>query len=393
MSRSLGQVILALLLIAGGFLVGQASPRQLMDGAGTAAFTPGVPGADVQLAQSQAPAQGGGRPAPVIRPELAAEERATISLFERASPSVVYITSLAQRQDYFSMNVQQIPQGSGSGFIWDRQGHVVTNYHVIQGASAAQVTLSDQSTWDAELVGYAEEKDLAVLRIRAPQDRLRPLPLGNSDNLRVGQGVFAIGNPFGLDQTLTTGIVSALGREIQSVRGTPIRDVVQTDAAINPGNSGGPLLDSAGRLIGVNTAIYSPSGAYAGIGFAIPEHSVRWVVPDLIRYGRVNRPTLGVQLANDAAVRQLGLEGALIMEVTRGSGAERAGLRSTRRGRGRSIELGDVIQSIDGKPIESSGDLILALEERKAGDVVRVGILRDGRRQEVQVRLDAQPQR
>jgi S1-C subfamily serine protease len=200
--------------------------------------------------------------------------------------------------------------------------------------------------------------------------------------------VFAIGNPFGLDQTLTTGVVSAVGREIQSVGGVPIRDVVQTDAAINPGNSGGPLLDSAGRLIGVNTAIYSPSGAYAGIGFAIPEHAVRWVVPDLIRYGRVNRPTIGVELAPEQWNRQLEIEGAVIMNVVEGSGADRAGLRGIQQGRGRRIELGDVIQSVDGKPVTSSGDLILALEERKAGDVVRVGILRDGRRQEVQVRLD-----
>ncbi|HYN21859.1 MAG TPA: trypsin-like peptidase domain-containing protein, partial [Thermoanaerobaculia bacterium] len=285
--------------------------------------------------------------------------------------------------------VQEIPQGSGSGFIWDRQGHVVTNFHVIQNASGAQVTLADQSTWDAELVGGAPEKDLAVLRIKAPQARLRPLPLGSSDDLRVGQSVFAIGNPFGLDQTLTTGIVSALGREIQSVAGVPIRDVVQTDAAINPGNSGGPLLDSAGRLIGVNTAIFSPSGAYAGIGFAIPEHSVRWVVPDLIRYGRVNRPTLGIQPAPDAWNRQLGIEGALILNVTPGSGADEAGLRGTRQSRGRRIELGDILQSIDGKPVKDSGDLLLILEEKKAGDVVRVGILRGDRKLEVRVRLSA----
>ena len=228
-----------------------------------------------------------------------------------------------------------------------------------------------------------------MLRIKAPQDRLRPLPLGSSDSLRVGQSVFAIGNPFGLDQTLTTGIVSALGREIQSVAGVPIRDVIQTDAAINPGNSGGPLLDSAGRLIGVNTAIFSPSGAYAGIGFAIPEHSVRSVVPDLIRYGRVNRPTLGIEPAPDAWNRQLGVEGTLILSVTPGSGADEAGLLGTRQSRGRRIELGDIIQSIDGKPVKSSGDLLLILEEKKAGDVVRVGILRGDRKQEVRVRLSA----
>ena len=380
---SFSRVLLAAAIAGLGFLAGISCPRIPEEGA--VALDQATPGGAVRPAA----AQGQGRPAPVPRPELAEEERATISLFERASPSVVYVTSLARQRDFFSMNVQEIPQGSGSGFIWDRQGHVVTNFHVIQGGSNWQVTLSDQSNWDAEVVGYAPEKDLAVLRIKAPQNRLPPLPLGNSDNLRVGQAVFAIGNPFGLDQTLTTGVVSALGREIQSVAGTPIRDVVQTDAAINPGNSGGPLLDSAGRLIGVNTAIYSPSGAYAGIGFAIPEHAVRWVVPDLIRYGRVNRPTLGVELAPESWNQQLGIEGAVIARVFEGSGADRAGLRGVQQGRGRRVELGDVIQSVDGKPVTSTGDLLLVLEQKKAGDVVRVGILRDGRKQAVQVRLDA----
>jgi S1-C subfamily serine protease len=377
---SFSRVLLAAVIAGLGFLAGISCPQIPDDGTALAQN-----GEAVQPAAAQQ-----GRPAAVPRPELAQEERATIALFERASPSVVYVTSLARQRDFFSMNVQEIPQGSGSGFIWDRQGHVVTNFHVIQGGSNWQVTLSDQSNWDAEVVGYAPEKDLAVLRIRPPQNRLTPLPLGNSDNLRVGQAVFAIGNPFGLDQTLTTGVVSALGREIQSVGGVPIRDVVQTDAAINPGNSGGPLLDSAGRLIGVNTAIYSPSGAYAGIGFAIPEHAVRWVVPDLIRYGRVNRPTLGVELAPEQWNRQLGVEGAVIVRVEPGSGADRAGLRPLQQSR-RQVVLGDVIQSVDGKPVTSVGDLLLALEERKAGDVVRVGILRDGRKQEVQVRLDPAP--
>ena len=383
--NSLNRVLPAAAIAGLGFLAGISCPR--------------IPDESTSLVEAEKPAQvqpaaqGQGRPAAVPRPELAEEERATIALFERASPSVVYVTSLARQRDFFSMNIQEIPQGSGTGFLWDRQGHVVTNFHVIQGGSNWQVTLSDQSSWDAEVVGYAPEKDLAVLRIRAPQNRLRPLPLGSSDNLRVGQAVFAIGNPFGLDQTLTTGVVSALGREIQSVAGTPIRDVVQTDAAINPGNSGGPLLDSAGRLIGVNTAIYSPSGAYAGIGFAIPEHAVRWVVPDLIRYGRVNRPTLGVELGPDTWNQQLGIEGAIIARVSEGSGADRAGLRGIREGRGRRIELGDIIQSVDGKPVTSLGDLQNILEQKKAGDVVRVGILRDGRRQEVQVRLDPPPAR
>ncbi|HYD47788.1 MAG TPA: trypsin-like peptidase domain-containing protein, partial [Terriglobales bacterium] len=197
------------------------------------------------------------------RPHLDATEQATIDLFKDASPSVVYITSITVRRDAFRLNLLEIPRGSGSGFIWDDQGHVVTNYHVIRGADRAKVTLADQSSYDARLVGAAPEKDLAVLRIDAPRAALQPIPIGTSHDLQVGQSVFAIGNPFGLDQTLTTGIISALGREIESVARIPIRDVIQTDAAINPGNSGGPLLDTAGRLIGVNAAIYSPSGAYA----------------------------------------------------------------------------------------------------------------------------------
>ncbi|HEX7182416.1 MAG TPA: trypsin-like peptidase domain-containing protein [Thermoanaerobaculia bacterium] len=323
----------------------------------------------------------------VARGDLAADEKSTIALFENASPSVVFITSIAVQEDIFRMNVQEIPQGSGTGFVWDKAGHVVTNFHVIANANAAQVTLADHSNWPARVVGIAPEKDLAVLKIEAPADRLRPIPIGSSDDLLVGQKVFAIGNPFGLDQTLTTGVISALGREINSLVDVPIRDVIQTDAAINPGNSGGPLLDSAGRVIGVNTAIYSPSGTSAGIGFAIPVHAVQWAVPSLIAHGRVQRPTLGVELAPDPVLRQAGVEGALILRVVPGSGAARAGLRGTRRGALGRWTLGDVIVSVDGEAVKSSGDLLLALEERKPGESVKVEVLRDGRRRETQVVL------
>src|SRR5262245_59851892 len=213
------------------------------------------------------------------RGALNAEERATIALFRQASPSVVYITTVARQRDFFSLNIAEIPQGSGSGFIWDQEGHIITNFHVIQGASGDKVTLADHSVWDAQLVGVAPDHDLAVLSIKAPKNQLRPLALGTSADLEVGQSVFAIGNPFGLDQTLTTGIISALGREINATTGRTIAGVIQTDAAINPGNSGGPLLDSAGRLIGVNTAIFSPSGSYSGIGFAVPVDTVNRIVP------------------------------------------------------------------------------------------------------------------
>ncbi len=323
-----------------------------------------------------------------IPPGLNEDEKATIRLFESSAPSVAFITTSQLRQDYWTRNVMEIPQGSGSGFVWDKDGHVITNYHVIQGADKAQVTLADRTTWDATLVGASPEKDLAVLKIDAPKSALRPIPVGSSDNLLVGQSVLAIGNPFGLDQTLTTGIISALGREIKSVSGIPIRDVIQSDAAINPGNSGGPLLNSSGELIGVNTAIYSPSGASAGIGFSIPVDVVKWAVPDLIQFGKINRPSLGIELANAQTVQRLGLRGALITHVAEGSAAERAGLQPTYRDRSGRIRLGDAIVAINGEKVESGNDLILILEKYKAGDNVKVKVLRDEKEQEVQVRLD-----
>ncbi len=312
-------------------------------------------------------------------------EVATINLFERAAPSVVFITTSNVRRDYWSRNVSEIPRGSGSGFVWDKTGHIITNYHVIQGADKATVTFADQTTYPATLVGAAPEKDLAVLRIEAENMELQPIPVGASDNLRVGQSVFAIGNPFGLDQTLTTGIISALGREIESVGKVPIRDVIQTDAAINPGNSGGPLLDSQGKLIGVNTAIYSPSGAYAGVGFSIPSHVVDWVVPDLIKYGKINRPTLGVELASPQVMRRMGMEGILIYDVFSGGPAEKAGLQPTRWNRQGSIVLGDVITAINGEKVTNRGELILILEKYKPGDRVRVSITRDYEPAEVEL--------
>jgi len=377
MSRS-SVLFVALLTAAGGYWAG----------AHRSAAGPAASPAP-QIAAAPAPAQNGSRGAipPQPQPELQDLEKATIALFEHASPAVVFITSLAVQQNAFSLNETEIPRGSGSGFIWDREGHVVTNFHVLAGGDAFKVTLADQSTWDARPIGVAPEKDLAVLKIDAPAAKLPPLPLGNSETLKVGQSVFAIGNPFGFDQSLSTGVVSALGREIQSVGGAPIRDVIQTDTAINPGNSGGPLLDSAGRLVGVNTAIYSPSGASSGIGFAIPGHDVAWVVPDLIRYGRVQRPTLGVELAPENWAQRLGLEGAVIYRVDRGTGAEKAGLQGIRRAAFGRVQLGDIILTVDGQPVTSSGGLLVALEGKKAGQTVRVGVLRGDRKVEVPVEL------
>jgi S1-C subfamily serine protease len=325
---------------------------------------------------------------PTPRAELQPAERHTIELFAQASPSVVYITTVAiQAGDgFFSPRVTEVPVGTGSGFMWDSDGHIITNYHVIRGASGARVTLADRSIFEADLVGVAPEKDLAVLRIKAPPEKLRPIPVGTSHDLRVGQSAYAIGNPFGLDQTLTTGVVSALGREIESLARIPIRDCIQTDAAINPGNSGGPLLDSGGRLIGVNTQIYSPSGGSAGIGFAIPVDEVNWVVPDLIKYGQVRRPSLGVDLIDGVRV---GIAGALISRVFPGTGAAEAGLRGTSRTRLGGIDLGDIIIGIENQPIRSSGEVRLALERRQPGDTVKVKVLRGRRELEVEVRLSA----
>jgi S1-C subfamily serine protease len=237
--------------------------------------------------------------ATTVRGDLSNEEQGTVALFKAVSPSVVHVTNLARQGDGFTLNVQTVARGSGTGFIWDDNGFIVTNYHVVEGASAARVILADHSTYDSDQIWGYPDKDLAVIRIQAPKEKLKPIILGTSHDLQVGQATLAIGNPFGLDQTLTTGVISALGRELDSSNGRPIRGVIQTSAAINPGNSGGPLLDSAGRLIGVNTAILSPSGTFAGIGFAIPVDEVNRVIPQLLARGKVVRPRLGVQVAED----------------------------------------------------------------------------------------------
>ncbi|HWP24156.1 MAG TPA: trypsin-like peptidase domain-containing protein [Candidatus Binatia bacterium] len=322
------------------------------------------------------------------RGELLPEERATIALFRQASPSVVNITAIGVERDFFTLNLYQIPQGTGSGFVWDGTGNIITNFHVIQNADVAQVTLADQSNYRARVVGVAPDKDIAVLRIDAPANRLHPIPIGTSKDLQVGQKVFAIGNPFGLDQTLTTGVISALNREIESVTRRPIQGVIQSDAAINPGNSGGPLLDSAGRLIGVNTAIYSPSGASAGIGFAIPVDTVNRIVPELIRSGKITRPGLGVQIADEQIAERLGVAGVLVVDVVRGGAAAKAGIRPTRRDAEGRLRLGDIIVAVDGKKVATPNDLYLLLEKYKVGDVVTVTLLRDGRTVQTRVTLE-----
>lgn len=320
------------------------------------------------------------------RGDLAEDEKNTIELFKNISPSVVYITTIALRRNMFSLNAVEIPQGTGSGFVWDKKGRVVTNYHVISDASRIEVTMADHSTWKAVLVGAAPDKDLAVLQVDAPSHLLQPIPVGESTDLLVGQKVFAVGNPFGLDQTITSGIISALGRDIKAITGRKIRDMIQTDAAINPGNSGGPLLDSAGRLIGVNTAIYSPSGAYAGIGFAVPVREINRVVPQLIRSGKLIRPGIGASLADARLVKRLGIDGVLVLGVEPGGPAHKAGLRPTTQ-YGNEIILGDIITAISGNEVRSYDDIRTELERHAVGDQVTVSIIRDGTATELILRL------
>jgi S1-C subfamily serine protease len=321
------------------------------------------------------------------RGNLAEDEKNTIAIFEESAPSVVYITSIELRRSIFSLNVYEIPQGTGSGFIWDTKGRIVTNYHVVGDASRVEVTLGDNTVYEGTMVGAAPDKDIAVLQISAPANALKPLPLGDSESLLVGQKVFAIGNPFGLDHTITSGIVSALDREITAVTGRSIQGVIQTDAAINPGNSGGPLLDSAGRLIGVNTAIYSPSGASAGIGFAVPVNVVNKVVPELIGHGKVIQPGIGVTLASERIARRFDIQGLLVINVQPGSSAYKAGIRETRQVRGKII-LGDIIVAVNGEPVESYDDLRDELDRYNIGDEVTLILLREEEHIEVRLRLE-----
>jgi S1-C subfamily serine protease len=343
------------------------------------------------LAASQQPAEETG----ADRDELDAEERHTIALFKDASRSVAFITTQIEQVDFWTRSVTEIPAGTGSGFVWDQTGHVVTNFHVVQsvvssGEGGVKVTLG-QDDYAARIVGYARDQDLAVLLIQAPREKLVPIRVGTSSRLQVGQKVLAIGNPFGLDYSLTSGIVSALGRTIQSASNVTIFDVIQTDAAINPGNSGGPLLDSAGRLIGVNTAIYSPSGASAGIGFAVPVDTVNRIVPELIAHGQVVRPVLGVgfnEPLSSYVTRRLGVEGALLARVYGGTGAAAAGLQGTRSSGGQIVP-GDVVQEIDGKPTKTVSDLLGRLGSYKPGDTITLTVWRDGAARKVRVRLQA----
>ncbi len=324
------------------------------------------------------------------RGELAADEQNTIEIFEQASPAVVYISTSKRVVDPWTKNVLSVRQGTGSGFVWDNLGHVVTNHHVIARASKAQIRLNDGRSYMASLVGSSPEHDLAVLRIRVPLNRPPAVPIGTSSDLKVGQKVFAIGNPFGLDYTLTSGVISALDRSLPSGDDNTIDHLIQTDAAINPGNSGGPLLDSAGRLIGINTAIFSPSGAYAGIGFSVPVDTVNQVVPEIIAKGRYERPRLGVEIneeVNKTLLSQLGVEGVLILRVTPGSTAEAVGLRSTKIEEGGEIIPGDVILRLGDTEVTSVRGLLARLDDFSVGDTTTITIWRNGKTLQLNIEL------
>src|SRR6516225_10332327 len=317
---------------------------------------------------------------------LEADETHTIQIFERAAPSVVFIVNSALYRQLFSRNVYEVPQGAGSGFVWNQEGYIVTNFHVVYNADSLTVVLADQTEHEARVVGVDPDHDLAVLQIQVAREKLSPIVVGSSHDLKVGQKVLAIGNPFGLDHTLTTGVVSALHRSIESMTKRTIENVIQTDAAINPGNSGGPLLDSGGRLIGINTMIVSPSGAFSGIGFAVPVDTINDIVPQLIQHGRVIRAGIGVSLLPDSLARRSVRQGVIVGKVAPGGPADRAGLRGTTQGL--LGQRGDVIIAADGESVDTGDDLFRLLGRHKAGEEVRLEILRDGQIRQVVVRLE-----
>ena len=337
---------------------------------------------------ADAPSVTAGMPVGPTPPPLMLDEENTVQVFGEASPSVVYIQNIVERKNPFTMDVMQMEQGTGSGFVWDRDGHIVTNAHVLEGASRLSVTLLDQSVYEGVVVGVAPNQDLAVIKIDINANELSPLELGSSESLRVGQKVLAIGNPFGLDHTLTTGVVSALHREIKSVNGNEISGVIQTDAAIHPGNSGGPLLDSGGKLVGVNTAVLSASGDGMGIGFAVPVSNVIETIPQLIAYGQMKRASIGgVSFLNDAYVRRRGMGGAVVYRIVPGSVAEQMGLRGMRRGR-LGTHFGDIVVSLGETRIRSAEELKRGLEQYRPGDEVNIGIVRAGVHRSIRMTLE-----
>jgi 2-alkenal reductase len=306
------------------------------------------------------------------RGKLADVERATIEIFQRVSPSVVHVAGRAE-QNVLSSSAETARVQTGTGFVWDEAGHIVTNSHVVEGASTLAVRLASGEVLPARVVGAAPQVDIAVLAVNPPRNLPRPVAVGRSAELRVGQSTFAIGNPFGLDQSLTTGVISALKRRLPTSGGREIADVIQTDAAINPGNSGGPLLDSAGRLIGVNTAIFSLTGSNIGIGFAIPVDVVNRVVPQLIRNGHVPTAGIGIIAADEGTATKLGVQGVVVVRTLPGSPAEQAGLQGLDP---RTRTLGDIIVAANGRPVHRLADLIDEIEKAGIGKTIDLNVMR-----------------
>jgi S1-C subfamily serine protease len=329
-------------------------------------------------------------PAGITDPSSATDEQNNIEVYRTLSPGVVFIHSTSYARDFFGFVEEQ--EGSGSGSILDQEGNILTNYHVIEGAQQLSVSMGGKKDFAAEVVGGDPDTDLAVIRLKEkPAGPLTVIPLGDSEKLVVGQKVLAIGNPFGLDRTLTTGVISGLQRPIRARNNRLIEGAIQTDASINPGNSGGPLLDSHGRMIGINSQILSPSGSSAGVGFAVPVGIAKRVVPQILRYGGVRRPKLGISTRDVSAIRnQVDLpvaDGVLIIQVARGSGAAAAGLRGMQATEAGDYELGDIIVGIDNDKVTNSDDLFRVLDKHQIGEVVQVQLWRNGRRTSVPVRL------
>jgi len=316
------------------------------------------------------------------RGDLADFEKSTITIFNSAAPSVVYLFTENAESGFFGR--REIQQGAGSGFLWDRYGHVVTNFHVIQGSQSIQVRLDSGEAIRATYVGGSPDHDLAIVRLRSTPSNIQPIPVGTSRDLAVGQAVFAIGNPFGLARTLTTGVISALDRRLPTAGGREVLGVIQTDAAINPGNSGGPLIDSAGRLIGVNTAIISGSGSSAGIGFAVPVDVVNQVVPKLITNGKVPRPGIGIIVLDEEVAAGLGSVGVVIEKVIPDTEAERAGLEGIDY---RRRTLGDVIVAVEGSPVGNMADFVRILQNLEIGQTITLEVRRGETQREVMVAI------
>jgi S1-C subfamily serine protease len=330
---------------------------------------------------------------PAVRPLSSGayieDETNTMSVYDAAAPATVFVAQRQVRRGWGMQGVE-VPAGSGSGFIWDDEGHIVTNFHVVDGGSSWTVTLQNKRTYDAVLVGGEQRRDIAVLKIEVPPDELVPLqrPAGRH-RLRVGQKAVAIGNPFGLDHTLTTGVISALGRELRGYGGVTIPDMIQTDASINPGNSGGPLLDSRGQLIGMNTMMFSQSGSSAGIGFAVPAPTIQRIVPQIIATGAAVQAGIGITIVSDTVAQQNGIEGVAIKAVREGGPASQAGLRGIQVGAGGQQSLGDVIMEIEGRRVRDYDDLYNSLDRHAPGDTVTITVSRQAETKEVRIELVA----